>query len=139
MRVLTLLVIDDLVALLVIATVYTENVELVPLAMVGVLRRAVALRFAPAGRGPAAAVVGAALWVALLESGVDPVIAGLAVGLVTSAYPPARSDLERVTELARSFREQPTPELARSAQLGVARRSRPTSAFSTGSIPGPAS
>ena len=54
------------------------------------------------------------------ESGIDPVIAGLAVGLVTSAYPPARVDLERVTELTRSFREQPTPELARSAQLGVA-------------------
>ena len=47
-------------------------------------------------------------------------IAGLAVGLVTSAYPPARTDLERVTELTRSFREQPTPELARSAQLSVA-------------------
>jgi protein-disulfide isomerase len=58
--------------------------------------------------------------VALFESGIDPVIAGLAVGLVTSAYPPARADLERVTELTRSFREQPTPELARSAQLGVA-------------------
>jgi len=39
---------------------------------------------------------------------------------VTSAYPPARGDLERVTELTRSFREQPTPELARSAQLSVA-------------------
>jgi protein-disulfide isomerase len=48
------------------------------------------------------------------------VIAGLAVGLVVSAYTPERSQLERVTELARSFREQPTPELARSAQLGVA-------------------
>ena len=46
-------------------------------------------------------------------------IAGLAVGLVTSAYPPSREDLERVTELTRSFREQPTPELARSAQLSV--------------------
>ena len=47
-------------------------------------------------------------------------IAGLAAGLVTSAYPPARGDLERVTELTRSFREQPTPELARSAQRSVA-------------------
>ena len=64
--------------------------------------------------------LGVALWVALYESGIDPVIAGLAVGLVTSAYPPARAELERVTELTRSFREQPTPELARSAQLGVA-------------------
>ncbi len=46
-------------------------------------------------------------------------ISGLAVGLATSAYPPSREDLERATELARSFREQPTPELARSAQRGV--------------------
>ena len=60
------------------------------------------------------------VWVALHESGIDPVISGLAIGLALSAYPPARTDLERVTELTRSFREQPTPELARSAQLGVA-------------------
>ena len=64
-------------------------------------------------------LVGVALWVAMFKSGIDPVIAGLAVGLATSAYPPAREDLERATELTRSFREQPTPELARSAQLGV--------------------
>ena len=56
---------------------------------------------------------------ALFESGVDPVITGLALGLVTSAYPPPRSELERVTELTRRFREQPTAELARSAQVGV--------------------
>jgi len=120
-RLLTILVIDDLVALLVIATVYTENVEFIPLALAAAFFVAlIALRYAPATwRGPAAAIVGAAVWVALLGSGIDPVIAGLAIGLVTSAYPPARSDLERVTELTRSFREQPTPELARSAQLGV--------------------
>ena len=39
---------------------------------------------------------------------------------MTTAYPPERGDLERVTEQARSFREQPTPELARSAQRSVA-------------------
>ena len=59
------------------------------------------------------------MWVAMFESGIDPVISGLAVGLATSAYPPSREDLERATALARSFREQPTPELARSAQQGV--------------------
>ncbi len=80
-----------------------------------------ALRFAPPEwRLRVAAVVGVAVWVALLKSGIDPVIAGLAVGLITGAYPPARVDLERVTEQARSFREQPTPALARSAQLAVA-------------------
>ena len=121
-RLLTLMVFDDLVALLVIATVYTDDIELVPLALaVGLYGVLLVLRYAPvAWRGPVAAVVGVGVWVALFESGIDPVIAGLAVGLVTSAYPPARTDLERVTELTRTFREQPTPELARSAQLGVA-------------------
>ncbi len=65
-------------------------------------------------------ILGVAIWVALFESGIDPIITGLAVGLVTSAYSPARTDLERVTETTRSFREQPTPELGRSAQLSVA-------------------
>jgi Na+/H+ antiporter NhaA len=121
-RLLTLAVVDDVVALLVIATVYTEDVSLVPLAIaVGLFSMLFALRYAPGSwRRQAAAVLGVALWVALFESGIDPVIAGLAVGLVTSAYPPARGDLERVTELTRSFREQPTPALARSAQQSVA-------------------
>jgi protein-disulfide isomerase len=39
------------------------------------------------------------------------------MGLATSAYLPARADLEEVTAQARSFREQPTPELARSTRL----------------------
>ncbi len=119
-RLLTVTVIDDLVALLVIATVYTETVEAVALAVAGGLFvLLLALRYAPTSWRPAAWLLGVGVWVALHESGVDPLLAGLAVGLAVSAYPPARTDLERVTELTRSFREQPTPELARSAQLGV--------------------
>jgi Na+/H+ antiporter NhaA len=114
---LSLVVVDDLVGLLVIATVYTEDVSMTALAVaVGLFAVLVALRFAPFGRSVAAAVVGAAMWVALFKSGVHPTIAGLAIGLVTAAYPPSRDDLERVTEVVRTFREQPTPELARSAQ-----------------------
>ena len=117
---LTLAIVDDLVGLLVITTVYSGHVDVVALgiavAMFGAL---LALRFAPVGalggghrhrRGH----VGRA-W----KSGVHPAIAGLAIGLVTSAYPPSRSDLERATALVRAFREQPTPELARSAQLSL--------------------
>jgi protein-disulfide isomerase len=66
------------------------------------------------------AIGGTAAWVALYESGVEPVVIGLALGLLTYAYPAARGDLERATDLFRSFREQPTPELARSAQVGLA-------------------
>ncbi|HEY1596028.1 MAG TPA: Na+/H+ antiporter NhaA [Thermoleophilaceae bacterium] len=121
-RLLTLAVFDDLVALLVIGVVYTKHVELAALLVaLGVFALLVALRVAPASwRAPAAAVLGVALWGALYKSGIDPVIAGLATGLVISAYPPQREGLERVVELTRSFREQPTPELARTTQRGVA-------------------
>jgi Na+/H+ antiporter NhaA len=121
-RLLTLAVFDDLVALVVIAVAYTDKVEVVALLVaLGVFALLIALRAAPPSwRGPAAAVLGVALWGALYKSGIDPVIAGLATGLVTSAYPPQREGLERVVELTRSFREQPTPELARTTQRGVA-------------------
>jgi Na+/H+ antiporter NhaA len=120
-RLLTLAVVDDLVALLVISTVYTEEVDGAALAVaLGLFALLLALRFAPVQwRLPTAAVLGVGVWAALHESGIDPLITGLAVGLAISAYPPSRSDLERATELTRTFREQPTPELARSAQLGV--------------------
>jgi Na+/H+ antiporter NhaA len=117
---LTAAVFDDFCALLVIAIVYTTHVKVlalaVALALFGVL---LALRYAPEWRRPVSIVVAFGLWVAMFESGIDPVVSGLAVGLATSAYPPSREDLERASALARSFREQPTPELARSAQQGV--------------------
>ena len=64
-------------------------------------------------------MLGVAVWVALLESGVEPVIVGLAMGLLTYAYPAERSDLDEAVERFRQFREQPTPELARSARRGL--------------------
>ncbi|MEA2157881.1 MAG: hypothetical protein QOD66_261 [Solirubrobacteraceae bacterium] len=117
---LSLAVVDDVGALLVIAIAYTGHLSIVALAVALALFALLLLvRFAPFGRRQLTLGLGVALWVAMFKSGIDPVIAGLAVGLVKSAYPPSREDLERVTTLTRSFREQPTPELARSAQLGV--------------------
>jgi Na+/H+ antiporter NhaA len=121
-RLLTLAVADDLAALVVIATVYARNVSITALAVaIALFALLVALRFVDVPwRRQAAALIGLGLWIALFESGVDPVIGGLAAGLVTIAYQPVRSELEQVTELARAFREQPTPELAYAAQAGVA-------------------
>jgi Na+/H+ antiporter NhaA len=117
---LTLAVVDDLGALLVIATVYTGHISFVALAVAGGLFAVIlALRYAPPWRRQATVLVGVGLWVALYESGIDPLISGLAVGLAISAFTPSRENLERATALTRSFREQPTPELARSAQQGV--------------------
>src|ERR1700756_34320 len=117
---LTLAVVDDLAALVVIATVYTTHLSVIALAIAialfGVL---IGLRYAPFGRAPLSVGVAVAIWVAMFKSGIDPVISGLAIGLGTSAYPPSREDLERATALTREFREQPTPELARSAQQSL--------------------
>jgi Na+/H+ antiporter NhaA len=121
LRLLTLAVVDDFVALFVIATVYTQHLSVVSLAVaLALFALLLGLRFTPIpGRMQAAALLWLVTWVALYKSGIDPIVAGLALGLVASAYPPARRDLEHVTELTRSFREQPTPALARSAQRGV--------------------
>jgi Na+/H+ antiporter NhaA len=117
---LTVAVVDDVVALAVIATVYSGHVALRPLiialAIFGIL---LLVRAGRIRHGLSYALLGAAAWVALLFSGVDPVAVGLAMGLLTYAYPPARDDLERATGLFRLFREQPTPELARSASTGL--------------------
>ncbi|HEY1690253.1 MAG TPA: Na+/H+ antiporter NhaA [Solirubrobacteraceae bacterium] len=117
---LTLVVFDDLVGLLVIAFAYTHHVAPVALIVaLGLFAALVLLRYVKHGRGAAAVIVGIGIWLAMFKSGIDPVIAGLAIGLVTSAYPPSREHLERAIELTRSFREQPTPELADSAQRGL--------------------
>ena len=115
---LTVVVVDDILALVVIATVYTEQVSVSALlAAFGLFGAVLAARALRVRIGLIYFALGAAIWVALLESGVEPVVVGLAMGLLAYAYPVARSDLERATERFREFREQPTPELARSVGL----------------------
>jgi Na+/H+ antiporter NhaA len=118
---LTLAVFDDLAALVIIVIVYTGSIDMMALLIaVGLFAVLGLLRFLPSMRGPLAVVVGTAIWVAMYESGIDPVIAGLAIGLVTSAYPPSRQELERATDLTREFREQPNAGLASSARRSLA-------------------
>ena len=115
---LTVVVVDDIVAVVVIATVYTESFDVVPLLISLAFFGAVLLaRYLALPAGPTLALLGTGAWIAMLESGVEPVVIGLALGLVTYAYPAPRSTLERVTERFREFREQPTAELARAARI----------------------
>jgi Na+/H+ antiporter NhaA len=118
--ILTVLVVDDIVSLLVIATVYAAHVELTPLLFaLAFFAAAVVVRTRGGRSGLLYFALGAATWVAMLKSGVDPVVVGLAMGLLTYAYPAGRADLERATDDFRLFREQPTPELARRARVGI--------------------
>ena len=113
---LTVVVVDDIVALVVIAAVYSESISWVPLLVAAIFYGGVlVLRSIRFRVGFVYFVLGAGAWVALLESGVEPVVIGLAMGILPYAYSAERSTLERATERFREFREQPTAELARSA------------------------
>ena len=118
---LSVAVVDDLVSLVVIGVAYSKAVRAVPLAVAaGIFAVILVLRRAGIRYGILYALLGIAAWVAVLKSGVDPVVVGLVLGLLTFAYPAARTDLERASEAFRSFREQPTPGLAQSARAGLA-------------------
>jgi len=113
---LTVAVVDDVVALVVIATVYTESLRIVPLlAAIGFFVAVLVFRSVPVRVGLLYFVLGAGAWVGLLKAGVEPVVVGLVMGLLVWAFPAERSSLERATERFREFREQPTADLARVA------------------------
>ena len=117
---LTIIVVDDVVALLVIAFAYSGSIDSVALVVAIGIFLLMPIVLATGFRyGPFYFVLSLAAWVATFESGVDPVVLGLAVGLVPWAYPAGRGALEQATELFRDFREQPTPQLERSARSGL--------------------
>ena len=117
---LTVVIVDDLLALVVIATVYTEDLSvpalIVAIALFGVV---LGMRALHVTRGPLYLVVGAAIWVALLESGVEPVVVGLAMGLLAYASPPERRRWSARPSASASSASSRPPELARSAREEV--------------------
>jgi Na+/H+ antiporter NhaA len=117
---LTVAVADDLVAFGVIAIAYTTAVKVAPLLIgVGCLALVFLARLRGVRNGLVYAALGVVAWLAILESGVAPVVVGVVIGLLATAYPAERANLERATDLFRLFREQPTPEYARTVREGV--------------------
>jgi Na+/H+ antiporter NhaA len=111
---------DDVVALTVIATVYSEHLHVGALLIGLALFATIALTtLLGVFRCVLCALLGVGAWLALSESGVDPILLGTALGLLTPATMVRRTDLERVSALFRTFREQPTPDLAHSARLSL--------------------
>ncbi len=118
---LTFSVVDDLAGIAVIAVVYSGQIHVVPLLFgLGFLALVLVIRARGVQYGPAYLLIGIAAWVAFLKSGVDPIVVGLVMGLLTYAYSATRASLEQASEAFRLFREQPTAELAATAQ-GVVR------------------
>lgn len=119
---LTLTVFDDAVAVTVIGVVYSDAIDLPALAVAAGCLAALAL-FSRYGewRATVYLLLSAALWVATLESGLHPSIAGMVAGLVIAARAPRRQDVERAASLFRAFRQSPLPDVGYSAAKGLRR------------------
>jgi Na+/H+ antiporter NhaA len=117
---LTLAVVDDIGALCVIALFYSERIQVAPLIVSAALILAIALvRFMPVARGPAYAVLGVALWIALYMAGIHPTLAGVALALLIPVFTPERQQVEQAVDLIRAFRQSPNSQYARAASRGL--------------------
>jgi Na+/H+ antiporter NhaA len=117
---LTFALVDDVAGIAVIALAYSGHVEVAALGGgVAILAAVLVARRLGVRSGLIYLLLAIGAWVAFFKSGVDPVVVGLALGMVALAYPAARSDLEQAWESFRLFREQPTPQLARDARESV--------------------
>lgn len=123
---LSLSVVDDIGALLAIAIFYSEDVSVTPILVAAACVAAMlVVGRVRVFRGPFYLVVGLILWVAMVESGIHPTLAGVVLGLLVSAYAPRAEDVREAGALARAFGQSPLPELARSAKLSVERSISP--------------
>jgi Na+/H+ antiporter NhaA len=117
---LTFAIVDDVTGIVIIALAYSGHIDLVALVIgLAILGAVVVARWRRVRNGAVYLLLGVAAWVALFESGVDPVIVGLVMGLLALAYSATRGDLEQASESFRLFREQPTPELASEVRESV--------------------
>lgn len=134
---LTLAIVDDVGAILVIALFYASGIDVVALGVAGGVLVAVLLlrHYGPPWRGPTYLLAGAVLWYATLKSGIHPTIAGVAMGLLTAVHPPQRADVERAASVTRIFRREPTPAGGRAAVLQLATAISPNERFQTGIHP----
>ena len=118
---LTLAVVDDIGALTVIALFYSHGIRIAPLMVAAVLIVAIALvRYLPVGRGPAYAVSGFALWVALYTGGVHPTVGGCGDRTAIPVFTPERRQV--------GAGRRADPRVPAITELGVCPRSEPRSA-----------
>lgn len=119
---LTLTVIDDIVAVSVIGLVYSDQLSPWPIAIgaLSLLALAVMGRLKVWRAAPYVLVV-LMLWVATLESGLHASIAGMLAGLLIPAIDPRRADVEQAADRFLAFRQSPMPSVQRQARRSLDR------------------
>jgi len=119
---LTMSVIDDIIAVSVIGIAYSGHIDLRALALAVVFLAALGgLARAGVWQGAPYLVVLGALWAATVASGLHTSIAGMLAGLLVSAAAPRRDAVEGAARLVRAFRQSPMASVGRSAQRGIVR------------------
>jgi Na+/H+ antiporter NhaA len=119
---LTLTVIDDIVAVSVIGLFYSQAVHAPPLLVMLALGVAlVLLSHLGVWRAAPYVAVGIALWFAALAAGLHTSIAGMVAGLLVAASRPAREAVEGAAARFQAFRQSPMVESGRSARLELER------------------
>ncbi|HSK32192.1 MAG TPA: Na+/H+ antiporter NhaA [Propionicimonas sp.] len=119
---LTLTVVDDIVAVSVIGVFYAHSIDLVALgvALAGIVALVVLARFGVWRTWPYVLTT-LAVWLATIASGVHASIAGMVCGLLIPAFSPRREVVSDAATRFRAFRQSPLPEAGRSARDAVAR------------------
>ena len=129
---LTFSVVDDLVALVIIAFVYSGQLRLAPLlAGTGILLAVLVIRALHVRFGAVYLLLGVAAWIAFFESGVDPVVVGLVMGLLSYASPPAAATWNGPATCSGCSASSPPRSWPAPRGRASAPRSPPTSGWSS--------
>ncbi len=129
---LTLAIVDDIVAISIIGFFYSEHINLTAIAICAVCLAAFPL-LPRLGlwRNGAYLTLGIVLVVAAMESGVHATLAGMLAGLLVAAYQPPKQEVEEAAKRARAFRQSPLPEVARNARQSVQQAVSPNERLQT--------
>jgi Na+/H+ antiporter NhaA len=123
---LTLSIVDDIVAISVIGIVYSGALDVVALLVaIACLAGIAVLSQRRVWRGSAYAALGLGLWLATVISGLHPTIAGMAAGLLVAAYVPSRAQVDEAASRAHAFRQSPLASVARDTTRSVERAVSP--------------
>lgn len=109
---LTLAIVDDLGAILVITFFYSSHISVVPLAIAAILLAGIAaLRRIQIRAGAVYLVAGIGVWLAVYQSGVHATIAGVLLAVVTpaAAFQRPRDVSEEARRIADATSDQPSP------------------------------
>lgn len=129
---LTLAIVDDIVAISVIGIFYSDSINPYAIAICVACLALLAL-FPRLGvwRSSAYLAVVVVLFVSAMESGIHATLAGMLGGLLVAAYQPEPKKVERAARRVRAFRQSPLPEVARNANQSVQQAVSPNERFQT--------